>query len=184
MEQKEQLTIHINALLWGITVAIDTTVHSLICSVNVGYCESVSIDHVFGEGCVQEISDHICSWWTRPSVQWHGLSIASYVHWWRWLNISLQESCMNWRQLQWSMDDWSVYIILLYTQVNWDKPKIILITFNTTYNQPQTYSTPRWPIASDLRTMQRYMGRATMASSTPLCLVWLLHCILITGSTN
>ena len=61
VEQKEQLTIHINALLWGITVAIDTTVQSLIYSVNVGYCESVSIGHVFGERCVQEISDHICS---------------------------------------------------------------------------------------------------------------------------
>ena len=58
MEQKQRLTVHINAPLWAITVAIDTTVHSLICSVYVGYGESVSIDHVFGEGYVQEISDH------------------------------------------------------------------------------------------------------------------------------
>ena len=58
---KEQLTVYINALLWGITIAVDTAVHSLVCSVNVGYGESVSIDHVFGEGRVQEISDHFRS---------------------------------------------------------------------------------------------------------------------------
>jgi ABC-type spermidine/putrescine transport system permease subunit I len=49
---KKQLTIYIDALLRAITIAVYTTVDSLVCSVNVGYGESISIDRVFGEGCV------------------------------------------------------------------------------------------------------------------------------------
>ena len=64
-----KLTININALFHDATLFIDATVDSLICSINVSYGKSISVDHIFGGRGIQQGSDHVRSRRMRPPNQ-------------------------------------------------------------------------------------------------------------------